>query len=156
MNRRQLRQRLDPAWLGFDELYAGLADDRLLETETGVTGEWSVRDIIAHVTKWQEEALTHIPILMAGGRPPQYSVRYGGINAFNVVMTQRTRGLSLSQVRARQERTHGKIAEFIDSVPKSQFKEETRFRRRLRWDTYGHYPKHTAAIWAWRELRSTR
>ena len=154
MNRRQLRQRPDRAWLGFEESYAGLADDRLLET--GVRGEWSVRDIIAHVTKWEEEVLTHIPILMAGGRPPQYSVRYGGINAFNVVMTERTRGLSILQVRARQERTHGKIAEFIDSVPKSQFKEETRFRRRLRWDNYGHYPKHAAAIWAWRELRSTR
>ena len=154
MNRRQLRQRLDRAWLGFEESYAGLADDRLLEP--GVTGEWSVRDIIAHVTTWEEEALTHLPVIMAGGRPPQYSVRYGGIDAFNGVMTERTRGLSLLQVRARQERTHGQLVEFIHRVPESQFKEETRFRRRLRWDTYGHYPKHAASIWAWRELRSTR
>ncbi|MBP1636454.1 MAG: hypothetical protein H6Q10_3028, partial [Acidobacteria bacterium] len=28
---------------------------------------------------------------------------------------------------------------------------DTRFRRRLRADTYGHYPHHTRAIRSWRE-----
>jgi hypothetical protein len=30
------------------------------------------------------------------------------------------------------------------------FTRETRFRRRLRLDTYGHYPTHARAIRAWR------
>lgn len=44
-------------------------------------------DIIAHVTWWEEEALTHLPLVLRGGRPPRYSVTYGGIDAFNATMT---------------------------------------------------------------------
>ena len=62
----------------------GLSDAELMEP--GVTGAWSVKDIIPHVTGWEEEALTHLPLILAGGRPPRYSVRYGGIDAFNAQM----------------------------------------------------------------------
>jgi hypothetical protein len=72
------------------------------------------------------------------------------------MMTERNAGLTLAEVRARQLNTHDQLLAFIDTVPESQFREETRFRRRLRWDTYGHYPRHAAAILAWRELRSVK
>jgi len=76
----KLLKRLDTAWMAFKESYAGFTDTQLLEP--GVTGDWSVRDIIAHVTTWEEEALTHLPLIIAGGRPPRYSTSYGGIDAF--------------------------------------------------------------------------
>ncbi|HEY7908969.1 MAG TPA: hypothetical protein VIC60_08835 [Thermomicrobiales bacterium] len=41
----KLLQRLDTAWTAFKESYAGLTDVQILEH--GVTGDWSVRDIIA-------------------------------------------------------------------------------------------------------------
>src|SRR5918996_3137585 len=94
MDRRQLLQRLDKAWLEFEESYAGLSDSQILEP--GVQGRWSVRDILAHVTTWEEEALTHLPLILEGGRPPRYSTRYGGIDAFNALMTERKARLSLS------------------------------------------------------------
>ena len=84
MNRReQLLKRLDKAWRVFRESYAGLSDAEVLEQ--GVTGLWSVRDIIAHVTTWEEEALKHLPLILKGGKPPRYSVTYGGINSFNAL-----------------------------------------------------------------------
>jgi hypothetical protein len=48
MDRQQLLKQLDKAWAGFKESYAGLSESRL--TEPGVTGNWSVKDILAHVT----------------------------------------------------------------------------------------------------------
>ena len=72
MNRQQLLNRLDTAWVAFQASYAGLSDSQL--TEPGVAGDWSVKDIIAHVTWWEEEALRHLPLIIAGGRPPRYSV----------------------------------------------------------------------------------
>jgi hypothetical protein len=39
----------------------------------------------------------------------------------------------------------------VKSVPEDQFTRETRFRRRLRLDTYRHYPQHAAAIRTWRK-----
>lgn len=153
MDRLQLLKRLERAWQTFKESYAGLSDAQLLEP--GVMGDWSARDIIAHVTWWEEEALTHLPLILAGGKPPRYSVKYGGIDAFNAQMTELKRHLSLSEVLRQQDDTHRRLIEFIQNVPEDQFIQETRFRHRLRLDTYSHYPLHAEAIREWREQRST-
>jgi hypothetical protein len=123
--------------------------------EPGVTGAWSVRDIIAHVTWWEEEALTHLPVILAGGRPPRYSVAYGGIDAFNAQMTEQKRDLSLTEVLRQRDDTHRRLVDFILSLPEGSLIRETRFRRRLRLDTYSHYVKHSEEIRQWREQRST-
>jgi hypothetical protein len=147
-------QRLDAAWSAFRVSYAGLSDAELLEP--GVTGSWSVRDLIAHVTWWEEEALTHLPRILAGGRPPRYSVAYGGINAFNALKTAETKTLPLSEVLRRQEDTHRRLVALVAGVAEEHLAGDARFRRRLRLDTYGHYPKHTEAIRKWREARGGR
>jgi hypothetical protein len=148
MNRQQLLKQLDKAWTVFKESYASLSDSQL--TEPGVTGHWSVKDIVAHVTWWEEEALQHLPLILTGGRPSRYSIKYGGIDAFNAQMTEQKRGLSLSDVLRQQEETHRRLIDYVQSAPEEQFTRETRFRRRLRLDTYSHYPKHAMAIRAWR------
>ena len=149
MDRRRLLKRLDEAWLTFKASYAGLSEAQLLEP--GVTGAWSVRDIIAHVTTWDAEALTHLPSILGGKRPPRYSMTYGGIDAFNALMTKRKESLSLSEVLRQLDDTHRRLVEVIERAPADQLVRETRFRRRLRLDTYGHYPNHAAAICRWRE-----
>ena len=152
MDRSQLLKRLDKAWEALKASYIGLSEGELMEP--GVTGDWSVKDIIAHVTWWEEEALTHLPLILAGGRPPRYSDRYGGIDAFNAQMAEQKRVLSLSEVLRQRDDTHRRLIDFVGSVPEDQIARETRFRRRLRLDTYGHYPKHAEAIRSWRERRS--
>jgi hypothetical protein len=149
VDRRQLLKRLDKAWGAFNESYSGLTDVQLMEP--GVTDAWSVRDILAHVTTWEEEALKHLPLILKDGRPPRYSVQYGGIDAFNARMTGQKRNLSLSEVRAQLAATRGRLVDFIQSAPEHQLIGETRFRRRLRLDTYSHYPLHAEAIRQWRE-----
>ena len=154
MDRRQLLERLDTAWAVFKTSYAGLSDSQLMEPN--VTGAWSVRDILAHVTTWEEEALKYLPLILEGGKPPRYSVSYGGIDAFNARMTEQKSGLSLSEVLQQLDDTHRRIIDLVKSVPEDQFTRETRFRRRLRLDTYRHYPPHAAAIRTWRKERPAR
>ena len=134
--------------MAFNESYAGLSDAQLLTPR--VTGAWSVRDIISHVTTWEEEALTHLPLILQGGTPPRYSVLYGGIDAFNARTTEAKRGLSLDEVRAQAAATHARLVDFVQRAPEPQRGADTRFRRRLRLDTYGHYPLHAEAIRQWR------
>jgi hypothetical protein len=148
VDRRQLLQRLDTEWAAFEESYAGLSDTQLMKP--GVTGDWSVRDVLAHVSTWEEEALTHLPLILAGGTPPRYSVRYGGIDAFNARMTEQKERLPLSAVRRQLDGTHRRLIDFIQRAPEDQLSRETRFRRRVRLDTYGHYPQHAEAIRQWR------
>jgi hypothetical protein len=152
MDRPQLLKRIDKAWQALIASYTGLPERELLEP--GATGGWSVKDTIAHVTWWEEEALTHLPIILDGGRPPRYSVTYGGIDAFNALMAEQKRELSLSEVLQERDETHRRLLDYLQTVPEDQIARETRFRRRLRLDTYGHYPKHAEAVLQWREGRS--
>ncbi len=149
MNRQQLLIRLEKAWRDFEESYAGLSDSEMMTL--GVTGEWSVRDILAHVTTWDEEALKHLPTILKGRKPARYSVTHGGINAFNAQMTERKKKLPLAEVRHQLNDTHHRLIEFIASVAEEQFRSDTPFRHRLRLDTYSHYPKHAEAIRRWRK-----
>lgn len=148
MTREQVLERLEAAWRTFEESYAGLSDAQLLIGS--VTGRWSVRDIIAHVTWWEEEALKHLPLVREGGRPPRYSVKYGGIDAFNALMTERRRELSLADVLRQHDEVHARLAGYVRDTPEDLFTRETRFRRRLRLDAHGHYPIHARAIAEWR------
>jgi DinB superfamily len=145
---QRLLNRLEAAWTALTDSYAGLPEARLIEP--GVVDDWSVKDILAHVTTWEQEALKHLPLIIAGGTPPRYAAQ-GGIDAFNARATEDGRRMSLAEVLRRRDETHALLVEFIRGQPAGTFGGRTRARRRLRLDTYGHYPEHTAAIRAWRD-----
>jgi DinB superfamily len=139
---------IDAAWTSFTASFDGLLDARMLEP--GVTGDWSVKDVLAHVTIWEEEALKYLPLIAEGGRPPKYAT-LGGIDSFNTQMVERRRSLTLAEVRRQLEETHRRLRDYVAAAPEDLLTPDTRFRRRLRFDTYSHYPEHAEAIREWRE-----
>ncbi len=149
----RLRRTLYAAWSALQDSYAGLPDSRLIEP--GVVDTWSVKDVLAHITTWEEEALKYLPLIAEGGRPPRYAAE-GGIDAFNARMTEQKRGMSLAEVRARLEETHRRLLDLVERAPADHLIGQTRFRRRLRWDTYHHYLEHAQAILKWRERMATK
>ena len=148
MTREQLLARLETAWTALKDSYAGLPDNQM--AAPGVAGEWSVRDVLAHVTTWDAEALKYLPLIASGGRPPRYA-SFGGLDAFNARTTAAKRALSLAEVLRQLDETHQRLTAYLQTVPEDQFTTETRFRHRLRLDTYSHYPLHTRMIREWRE-----
>jgi DinB superfamily len=151
VDRRQLLGRIDRAWLEFKYSYSGLSESQLLEP--GVTDGWSIRDVIAHVTTWEEEALAHLPLILEGGRPPRYAVAYGGIDAFNNLAMERKRDVSLAEVLRQQQDSHRRLVHLVERAPEDQLTRDTRFLRRLRLDSYSHYAIHAKAICNWRKQR---
>ncbi|MBK5186735.1 MAG: DinB family protein [Gemmatimonadaceae bacterium] len=148
MRTEEMLTKLDRAWKDFEASYAGLTHEQLMIPN--VTGAWSVRDIIAHVTWWEEEALKHMPLIREGGRPPRYSDKYGGIDDFNAIMTVKREHLSLEEVLRQHDEVHAQLVAYVGDAPEELYAGDSKFRRRLRLDTYGHYPVHTNAIRAWR------
>ena len=151
MSKERVIQKLETSWADFQDSFAGLSEQQM--KEPGVTGDWSVKDLIAHVSWWEDETLKHLPEILAGVHPQRYSVLYGGIDAFNAMMTEKWRSLPLNVVIDRAKDTHQQLMAFLSGIPGEQFASETGFRKRLRQDTYGHYPIHTRAIREWRGSR---
>jgi hypothetical protein len=149
VKKQQLVQKLEVSWYAFEQSYAGLSSEQMLMP--GVTGDWSIKEILAHISTWEAESLKHLPDILEGRRPARYSVLYGGIDAFNALMAEQKRSLSLFEVQDLLASTHRQLIEYLESLPAELFTVESRFRRRLRLDTYSHYPIHTRAIQAWRE-----
>ncbi len=149
MRKEQVLTKISQAWATLEQSYSGLTAEQMLEP--GVTESWSVKDILAHVTWWEEEALKYLPVILDDRRPPRYSTMYGGIDAFNALMTEQKRGLSLSEILKQLQETHHRLVLYVESAPEEQLSSDTRFRRRLRADTFGHYPLHAQAIREWRE-----
>jgi hypothetical protein len=146
MNRDRLLRRLEEDWQSFLATFAGLSDAVL--HEPGVVGEWSIRDLMAHVTTWEEEALKALPSILEGGSTVRYA-QYGGIDAFNAAALERKRHMSLAEVRRALASTHTRLVDFVSGVPESAYAKEGRFLRRLRLDTYRHYRQHARQIEAW-------
>ena len=72
MDKQQLLKQLEKAWTAIKESYAGLSDAQL--TEPGVMGNWSVKDILAHVTTWEEEALKYLPLIITRSSSTLYQI----------------------------------------------------------------------------------
>ena len=153
MNQAQLLKRLDERWLEFLTSFSGLSDKSLLTP--GVTAAWSVRDLMAHVTTWEGEALKALPLVLGGKRLPRY-ISVGGIDAFNAGEQERKRSASLQQIRQDLEATHGRLVTFLQGVPPAAYASEGRFLKRLRLDTYGHYREHTKQIQLWRKSHDSQ
>jgi hypothetical protein len=117
--------------------------------EEGVVEGWSAKDVIAHVATWDGEAMKALPLIMQGRRPP----RYGGVDNFNARQYESNARLSLPEARELLIVTHQRLLDLLATVPESWFATETRFRHRLRLDTWSHYPEHTEAILKWRKGR---
>jgi hypothetical protein len=63
------------------------------------------------------------------------------------------RGLSLDEVLGQLDDSHALVIDLVQRAPDAQLARDSRFRRRLRLDTYGHYSVHARAIREWREQR---
>jgi hypothetical protein len=147
MNRAQLLERLDLAWAELGDSFAGLSEAAM--AEPGVVGDWSVKDLLGHVTTWEEEALKALPALMEG----QKSLGYSRVNRFNAEQVEHKKGMALAQVLREMADPHGRIMALARGVAERHFERDTPFRQRLRWDAYSHYREHARAILAWRAAR---
>lgn len=152
MDKPNLLKKIDAAWTDLLDSFAVLSEAQMIAP--GVTGDWSVKDILAHVTTWELEALKFLPVILEGARPPRYSATYGGIDGFNAQMHAKNRDLPLAEVLDRLEKTHRRLVSYLKKAPDEAIATETRFRRRLRFDSYRHYAEHAEMITEWRKWKS--
>lgn len=149
--RDRLIGRVHREWTAFEGSLESLPEAAFLET--GVVGDWSLRDLMVHITSWEEEALKAIPVILEDRRLPRYRQVYGGIDAFNAMEQQAKAHLSLERVRADMQACHQRLLSHLTELTDESLKSGGRLARRLRQDTYDHYREHMLHVVEWRQQR---
>ena len=140
----------------------GLTDADMVKTT--VAGEWSVKDILAHVTTWEQSFLKWYEAGLRGEKQvmPEWS-KPGVIDAINKEIYERNAKRSLNDVKKEFHASYKTILKTIDQIP-----EEAMFiTGKYDWtgkytladytvvNTGGHYTEHLAMIEAIKKKHGT-
>lgn len=127
--------------------------------EGGVCGDWSVKDLVAHLAvwiertlRWLEDAERGIPLTV-----PEAGYRWNEFDQLNHAYYEQTRDLSFSQVTARFQQAHTtileKVAQYTEEELAGGGRMQTMFIdspfEAIYANTAHHYTLHVAQIRTW-------
>jgi len=98
-------------------------------------GDWSAKDLLGHLTSWEQHALDGLDAWGRGEPAPvQRALRDRGLNAVNTEAVAAGRSRSPSSVRARFEDVHSRLVNEIRALPPEDWEAPPtpRSRRSLR------------------------
>jgi hypothetical protein len=120
-------------------------------TRPGVVGEWSVKDVLAHVTSWEEQALPDLARLARGDRAVLASIDLYATNydPFNAMIMALRRGLELGQILRELDISRADFMAAAIRLPDAVLA-EGQFGRLLLKITAEHDEEHGQQISEWR------
>jgi uncharacterized damage-inducible protein DinB len=135
----------------------GLSQDEL--ARPGAVGRWSVRDVLAHVLAWEEEAVARLELL-AAERPQDFTriTSEEELEVWNAGAHERYAGLALAEVMRRLEDVQGRIMAGLDSLSDERLSTDEGPVPVHNWlpeCTYAHEEEHRDDILAWRRSIET-
>ena len=94
-----------------------LRDEDFTRPATIGGGDWSARDLLGHLTSWEEHALEALRAWRDGEPAPvQRALRMVGLNAVNAETVAADRGRSSATVRRRFDSVHRRLVAEIRSM----------------------------------------
>ena len=111
----------------------------------GACGDWSVKDLIAHLAIWE----SRLTAALLDGIPVDDP---DDIDAFNESERQRFVGMTVAETSTHLDATHRALRDAIESAPAEMFTTGTRMRRQLDESTVLHYDEHAGHVRIWYAL----
>ena len=140
---RAVLERIDERWRGLQAAIDGIPDERMVEP--GVSGDWSVKDLLGHVAVWDRYVVAAVRRFLAGAATGE--VDWQRMNEREAAARA---DRSVAEQREEMERAHAAMVAFVGALGPAEFRTKN-VRPRIRVDTYEHYDEHAADIRAWRE-----
>ncbi len=145
---QQILQEEAAAWQALMAAVEGLSDEEWLQP--GAAGEWTLKNVAAHLCSWQEESLTVLPDMarqiVAGVKEPR---RYD-IEAYNADQYAQRRAESLDVVKQKLLATREALLAMIGRIPPEWLENYKHMRNWIAAVTFHHYAEHLEMIHAWR------
>ena len=137
---------LAAAHVAFKEALRGIPEDRL---SLPMHGEWSAKDIVAHVSSWSEFSAQDMRRLARGHVPCIAAFREADVNEWNAFFMRPRKLFPAAQVMAELESCYGALVEALETVPRAMF--EGGMVANILLIASGHYRDHARHIREWRE-----
>ena len=138
--KRELLERDDAAWTEFRSLIDGLSVEK--SAEAGYNGDWSVKDLVAHIGSWFAEAATMLEQMRMG----TYTRERLDVDGLNERWFETWRNQDFSTVKAELLSARARMLEEWDRLP--EVDDEA---RRWFWEsTVEHYEEHVPRLREWR------
>jgi hypothetical protein len=119
-------------------------------TSDGVLGDWTAKDVAAHVSSWDEMVCMDLQRLVRGHLPVMEGVRADEVDEWNAVLMKGRFAFPFEQVLSELEECYDMLFESLESVPYSMFKEGGAVERMMAIEIE-HYRTHAAHVREWRE-----
>ena len=160
MNPKEMLDVLEDSQRRFDASIDGLDDATM--AIPGVVGEWSVQDLVGHVTAWELLIVQRIDRERRG--EPQIEPDWASADEYNAREVERRRGWSLAQVRDEAADTRKRLRALLAAITDEEWATVITVRERecSLGDWIGgalngedgpgtHSSEHAGQIQAWRD-----
>lgn len=98
-------------------------------SQPGVTGTWSVKDVLAHLVAWERLFIEWYQTGVEGCSPSTLpvSMSQGAINSLNLQIYERNQSRSLDEILAEFHASYQQILAVIEEIPESDMFAHGRF-----------------------------
>lgn len=106
-----------------DELAGRLSEDEVIRPRTIGGGDWSAKDLVAHVAFWEEVALAVLEAWRRGeGLSLAEAFAPGGTDGMNGWNQERKSLWSWDRVRGEARQTHGRLMDEIERLTEAEWR----------------------------------
>ena len=158
MTKDELIKRIETAWDSLQTALDGLTEEQM--HQPGVVGEWTIKDLLAHITAWQSRLITtlfkaekgFVPETTAGGKT---------VDQMNEKFYQEMRDRPFEQVWDDLDASYHQLLSRLAGWKEKDLFDPKRFKwmkgspfvEYIAGDSYEHYEEHAAQIRAWRKTQ---
>lgn len=159
MNKPELIAALENGREQFHTVIQGLSDEAMLEP--GVVGEWSVKDVLAHLTRWEGELVALLFQAQQGREPGTVHFGSASTDEVNAKWYAESKDRPLERVLSDFEGVRRQTIRRVQPLSDRDLTDPKRFpwldgKPLSSWienDSFGHEAEHAVQIRAWRERR---
>ncbi len=157
MNKKEIVQALQDGREKFLEAISGLSEAQMLEP--GVAGEWSVKDILVHLSLWEAELIKLLWELKGGQKPTYPTLTNQDVERLNEQWYRENKDRPLERVMADFLAVRKQTIRQVQSFREKDLTDPQRYpalggkplEEWIAGDSYRHEAEHEAQVRAWRE-----
>ncbi len=137
---------LDQLSGGFDTLLKAIEglDERAMTKV--FFGEWSVKDILAHIAGWQHQMTGAMERMARGEKPTPEGVDYSDSDGWNARFAGAMKAQNATTVVADLKQSFANYRRAAEAIPAERYGEGKTINRLIETSGTGHYAEHLPAI----------